>query len=185
VTSLVTHFDAGHAGVVRAGRLVALVSLLQGHGRLTGAELAARLEVSRRTVLRDVEALSGVGVPIYAVHGPGGGFALLDQQSPLPAIGPGWHPPQRRPQRARARIAPEGATLAALLGRLQPLRPRPDAPPDPRGWAEVSFRSDSLEHTAADVLSLGPLIEITHPPDLRDRVAELAGRTRSLYDRTD
>jgi hypothetical protein len=40
----------------------------------------------------------------------------------------------------------------------------------------------SLEHTAADVLSLGPLIEITHPPELRERVAELAGRTRSLYD---
>jgi predicted DNA-binding transcriptional regulator YafY len=170
-----------HAGVVRAGRLVALVSLLRSHGRLTGAELADRLEVSRRTVLRDIEALCGAGVPIYAVHGPGGGFALLDQQAPLPAMGPGWHSSRRRPRRARARIAPQGATLAALLGRLQPLRPLPDTPADARGWAEVSFRLSSLEHTAADVLSLGPLIEITHPPDLRARVAELVGGIHALY----
>ncbi len=45
----------------------------------------------------------------------------------------------------------------------------------------MSFRLRSLEHTAVDVLSLGPLIEITHPPELRQRVAELAGRTDALY----
>jgi hypothetical protein len=47
---------------------------------------------------------------------------------------------------------------------------------------EVSFRWHSLEHTAADVLSLGPLIEITHPPELRDRLAELARQTHALYE---
>lgn len=51
---------------------------LQQRGRLTAAELAAHLEVSIRTVLRDVEALSGAGIPIYSVPGVGGGIDLVE-----------------------------------------------------------------------------------------------------------
>jgi predicted DNA-binding transcriptional regulator YafY len=50
---------------------------LQQRGRLTAGELAAHLEVSTRTVLRDVEALSGAGIPIYSVPGIGGGIDLV------------------------------------------------------------------------------------------------------------
>jgi predicted DNA-binding transcriptional regulator YafY len=61
---------------MRADRLLSALLLLQAHGRLTGRELAQRLEVSQRTIHRDMEALGVAGVPIFALRGPRGGWQL-------------------------------------------------------------------------------------------------------------
>ncbi|HEX7317140.1 MAG TPA: YafY family protein [Pyrinomonadaceae bacterium] len=63
---------------MRADRLVSIMLLLQIYQRLTAGELARRLEVSERTIHRDMEALSTAGVPVVAERGAGGGWALVD-----------------------------------------------------------------------------------------------------------
>ena len=65
---------------MRADRLLALLMVLRHRDRVTARELAADLEVSERTVLRDIEALGAAGVPVYSERGRAGGFSLL----------PGW-----------------------------------------------------------------------------------------------
>jgi predicted DNA-binding transcriptional regulator YafY len=61
---------------MRADRLLSILLLLQARGKLTTQALANELGVSRRTILRDVDALSYAGVPIYTDGGHGGGISL-------------------------------------------------------------------------------------------------------------
>lgn len=75
---------------------------------MSSAELARRLEVTKRTVLRDMDALSTAGIPIYAEHGRGGGFALV----------PGYRPDveELTSAEARALFVAGGRGTAEALG---------------------------------------------------------------------
>lgn len=63
---------------MRADRLVSILLLLQSQGQMTAKELAEKLEVSERTIYRDMEALSGTGIPVLAERGKNGGWSLLE-----------------------------------------------------------------------------------------------------------
>lgn len=65
---------------MKASRLLSILMLLQSHGRLSAGALAERLEVSERTILRDIDQLSAAGVPLWGERGRHGGFQLQ----------PGW-----------------------------------------------------------------------------------------------
>jgi predicted DNA-binding transcriptional regulator YafY len=75
---------------MRSSRLLSIVLLLQSHGRLTSRELAARLEVSVRTLHRDMEALSAAGIPVFAWRGARGGWQLdAEWRMKVPALDEG------------------------------------------------------------------------------------------------
>ena len=63
---------------MRADRLVSILMLLQSHRRINAAQVATEMQVSVRTVYRDIDALSSAGIPVYTDRGPGGGFSLLE-----------------------------------------------------------------------------------------------------------
>jgi len=194
---------------VRASRLVRLLGLLQARGRMSTRLLAAELEVCERTVLRDIEALSSAGIPVYATRGRHGGFELVDGfTSDLPG-GPadglgrdlassrrrGEPPPGARAaaggappaaggvQRALIRLSPRGRRLAALLGRPAGVHIRRQAAPVPgRGdWAEAWVRIDSPDTAVLDLLALGAEVEVVHPPELRAQMAGAGRRIAALH----
>lgn len=61
------------------GRLFRILYLLLEHQELTASWLSGELEVSQRTIYRDIDALSAAGIPVYAKQGKGGGICLLEQ----------------------------------------------------------------------------------------------------------
>jgi predicted DNA-binding transcriptional regulator YafY len=63
---------------MRADRLITLILLIQNQTGLTASQLARELEVSERTIYRDIDALSSAGVPVYTERGPGGGIFLAE-----------------------------------------------------------------------------------------------------------
>ncbi len=63
---------------MRADRLLAIIMYLQTNKRMTAKVLSRELEVTERTIYRDIIALNTAGIPVYAVKGPKGGFSLIE-----------------------------------------------------------------------------------------------------------
>src|SRR3954463_14334050 len=103
----------GTVGTMRADRLVALLLLLQARGKMRATELADELEVSVRTIYRDLEALGAAGVPVYTDSGPGGGSTILPGSRPsLTGLSP---------EEAAALLAVGVSGPAADVGLAEPL----------------------------------------------------------------
>lgn len=169
---------------MRAERLVTTLLILERRGRVTASGLAEELEVSERTVLRDMESLQAAGVPIYATRGSGGGFQLVDGYVSGLADPETWRPSRKRPgspRRARVRVSVDASRRAALLGRPPSLRVRRAVPPDDGGWLTATFRLESMESAIGDVLALGADIEVLEPTTLRSAVAERARSIAEMY----
>jgi predicted DNA-binding transcriptional regulator YafY len=133
---------------MRADRLLSIVLLLQAKHRLTAGELAARLEFSERTILRDMDALSAAGIPVIADRGALGGWRLLDgYQTKLTGLSPAEIRSLffARPERLLADLGLKQEAGTALL-KLEAALPGParrDAEfarsrlhIDPRGWRD-------------------------------------------------
>jgi predicted DNA-binding transcriptional regulator YafY len=110
----------------RMERLTAIVFLLQS-GKRTAAEIAGRFEVSRRTVLRDIQGLCEMGIPITALSGVSGGYTLPPDYS-LPPLALTWHEAALL-RLALSSLAKLGATpfkpeCESLLAKVQLLLPQ-------------------------------------------------------------
>ncbi len=169
---------------MRAGRLLNLLVVLQNSGRITAGELARWLEVSERTVLRDIEVLSGAGVPVVGVRGPNGGFELLDTfNQSVPSLPRGLTAARGQVRRVRVRLAPTALQLALVSGKPAGWRPRSNVEPRPgrADWMEGSFRFDSYDTAVHELLALGPDVEVVLPVELRETMAAIGRRISRLH----
>jgi predicted DNA-binding transcriptional regulator YafY len=146
---------------MRADRLLSILLLLQVRQRLTARELAKRLEVSERTIHRDMEALSIAGIPVTAERGIGGGWRLLEayhtnltglNEAEIQALF------FTKPARLLADLGLRKASNAALIKLLAalPSMSRQDAE---RVTQRIHVDSTGWHHTEEDISALSTLQE--------------------------
>src|SRR5260370_611785 len=164
---------------VRASRLVSLLLLLQTRGQLTAPELAEELEVSVRTVYRDVEALSAAGVPGYAEAGRGGGFPLL-QGYPPPLTGLSAKVVGGLVIRGRARDGETRPSRLSRIGSARVLNEESSRPPEfdlPAYWADSVSRFEvGAPRLAVTLRATGRAIAALHRHGCEPEPVERPGR---------
>lgn len=158
---------------MRADRLLSILMLLQVHKRMTARQLSARLEVSERTIHRDMEALSTSGVPVTAERGATGGWSLVEPyQTNLTGLNEAeiqalfLTTPEKLLNDLGLRQAYEGA-LVKLLAALPSMRRRDaedmrkrihiDAP----GWHPTTAENDSFP-TVQEAVWSGRKLKMTY-----------------------
>ena len=141
---------------MRAQRLLSTLLQLQVNRRMTARDLANKLEVSERTILRDMDALSSAGVPVIAERGAGGGWSLIEEyQTRLTGLTPAEvqslflaRPPELmadlglREAQDGAWIKLQASLPAGVRQHAQFVRQRVLI--DARGWREASESASSL-----------------------------------------
>jgi predicted DNA-binding transcriptional regulator YafY len=118
---------------MRVNRFFEIVYLLMEKKTITAKELAAHFEVSTRTILRDIDAMSTAGIPIYTAQGKGGGISLLDNF----VLNKALFSDEEQNQilfALQSMSATQHVEVDGVLGRLQSLFAKPDA-----DWIEVDF----------------------------------------------
>lgn len=154
---------------------------------MTAGQLADALEVSPRTILRDISELSSAGIPVFALRGSAGGFELVSgyatgTAAPAPPAGSAPGATGRRPAdrgasiRAHVLLSPRGWQLVALSGRSADFRVRRSASPlpAPPGWTEGWLRTGPLEDAVPDLLGFSTEVQVVAPPELRRALHERA-----------
>lgn len=162
-----------------------MLRLLDARARMTARELAIELEVSERTVLRDVEALNEAGFHVVSHRGAHGGFELLRGggiAAPLTGVAPLGGLGDLR-GRVVVRISPHGRQLAALTGRPSGLRVRRrrTVGHEREGWIVAEAPMQSPQEVLHDILALGPNVEVMSPAALRTLVRDAASAIEELY----
>jgi predicted DNA-binding transcriptional regulator YafY len=165
---------------MKADSLLSALLVLQAHGRLTARELARRLEVSLRTVHRDMEALSAAGVPVFALRGSHGGWQLDEgwrtrvpglDEAELRALLMAQPRVVGDPRLVRAAERALDKLMAALPASLreQAASIRQRLHVDPTGWNGVP-ESLSMLPIVQDAVARDRKLSIRYRPAGRDRV---------------
>jgi predicted DNA-binding transcriptional regulator YafY len=169
---------------VRADRLLSILLSLQARGRLTAAQLAGELEVSERTIHRDMQALSVAGVPVYAERGPGGGWVLHDSYRSGPR---GLHDDELRalflatPGTVLGDLGLDRASESALTKLLLAAPHADRARLERDGRVRVQLQFELEEDVCAFVLSFDNRVELLEPAHLRTEIARRLAAAAALY----